>query len=84
MCEGLTRMGWSVEKPKAGMFVWVKIPEPWCRMGSVKFAVAMMEQANVAVPPAPVSARKGTAICAWHWWKTKTASAKASGRCAGR
>jgi len=51
MCEGLTRMGWPVEKPKAGMFVWVKIPEPWCRMGSVKFAVAMMEQANVAVTP---------------------------------
>ncbi|XPS82156.1 AlaC: glutamate-pyruvate aminotransferase [Desulfosarcina variabilis str. Montpellier] len=51
MCEGLERMGWPVEKPKAGMFVWVKIPEPWCRMGSVKFAVEMMERANVAVTP---------------------------------
>ena len=51
MCEGLTRMGWPVEKPKAGMFVWVGIPEPWCRMGSVKFAVELMEQANVAVTP---------------------------------
>jgi len=51
MCEGLTRMGWPVAKPKAGMFVWVKIPEPWCRMGSVKFAVEMMERANVAVTP---------------------------------
>jgi alanine-synthesizing transaminase len=51
MCEGLERMGWPVEKPKAGMFVWVKIPEPWCRMGSVKFAVEMMQRANVAVTP---------------------------------
>jgi len=51
MCEGLERMGWPVEKPKAGMFVWVKIPEPWCRMGSLKFAVEMMERANVAVTP---------------------------------
>ena len=51
MCEGLERMGWPVEKPKAGMFVWVKIPEPWCRLGSLKFAVEMMERANVAVTP---------------------------------
>lgn len=51
MCEGLERMGWPVEKPKAGMFVWVRIPEPWCRMGSVKFAVEMMQRANVAVTP---------------------------------
>jgi alanine-synthesizing transaminase len=51
MCEGLERMGWPVEKPKAGMFVWVKIPAPWCRMGSVKFAVEMMQRANVAVTP---------------------------------
>ncbi len=51
MCEGLARMGWPLEKPKAGMFVWVKIPEPWCRMGSVKFAIEMMERANVAVTP---------------------------------
>jgi len=51
MCEGLARMDWPVEIPKAGMFVWVKIPEPWCRMGSVKFAVEMMERANVAVTP---------------------------------
>jgi alanine-synthesizing transaminase len=51
MCEGLERMGWPVERPKAGMFVWVKIPEPWCRMGSLKFAVEMMERANVAVTP---------------------------------
>ena len=51
MCEGLERMGWPVERPKAGMFVWVRIPEPWCRMGSVTFAVEMMERANVAVTP---------------------------------
>jgi alanine-synthesizing transaminase len=51
MCEGLERMGWPVEKPKAGMFVWVKIPDPWCRMGSVKFAIEMMQRANVAVTP---------------------------------
>ncbi len=51
LCQGLERMGWDVEKPKAGMFAWVKIPEPYCKIGSVKFAVEMMDRANVAVTP---------------------------------
>lgn len=51
LCEGLERMGWEVEKPKAGMFLWVKIPEPYVRMGSIRFAVEMMDRANVAVAP---------------------------------
>lgn len=51
LCEGLERMGWQVDKPKAGMFLWVKIPEPYIRMGSIRFAVEMMSRANVAVAP---------------------------------
>ncbi|MFH1984330.1 MAG: aminotransferase class I/II-fold pyridoxal phosphate-dependent enzyme [Pseudomonadota bacterium] len=51
MCEGLERMGWPVEKPKAGMFVWVPMPEPIRQMGSMAFAMEMMEKANVAVSP---------------------------------
>jgi aspartate/methionine/tyrosine aminotransferase len=33
---------------------------------------------------ATIIERKETAICAWHWWKTKTASARVSSRCVGR
>ncbi len=51
LCEGLVRMGWEVDIPRAGMFLWVKIPEPYSRMGSVRFAVEMMNRANVAVAP---------------------------------
>jgi len=51
LCEGLERMGWTVDRPKAGMFLWVKIPEPYVRMGSVRFAIEMMNRANVAVAP---------------------------------
>ncbi|MCB2216007.1 MAG: aminotransferase class I/II-fold pyridoxal phosphate-dependent enzyme [Desulfobulbaceae bacterium] len=51
LCDGLVRMGWEVEVPKAGMFLWVKIPQPYARMGSVRFAVEMMNRANVAVAP---------------------------------
>ncbi len=51
LCDGLSRMGWDVDIPKAGMFLWVKIPEPFSRMGSIRFAVEMMDRANVAVAP---------------------------------
>jgi len=27
VCEGLRRIGWEVEKPRATMFVWAKVPE---------------------------------------------------------
>ena len=51
LCDGLIRMGWDVETPKAGMFLWVKIPEPYAQMGSIKFSIEMMDRANVAVAP---------------------------------
>jgi alanine-synthesizing transaminase len=51
LCSGLERIGWKVEKPGAGMFAWVKIPEPYIQMGSMQFAIEMMNRANVAVAP---------------------------------
>jgi alanine-synthesizing transaminase len=40
-----------VTEPKAGMFVWAKIPPPFEEMGSMAFAVKLMDEANVAVAP---------------------------------
>ena len=51
LCSGLERIGWEVPKPKAGMFVWAKIPEPYSKMGAMQFAIEMMNNANVAVAP---------------------------------
>ena len=51
LCNGLERIGWQVDKPGAGMFAWVKIPEPYIQMGSMQFAIEMMNRANVAVAP---------------------------------
>ncbi len=51
LCEGLERIGWEMEKPRAGMFVWAKIPEPWSRMGSIDFAMKLLDEAGVAVSP---------------------------------
>lgn len=51
MCEGLERIGWNAPPPKAGMFVWASIPEPFARMGSMEFSIQMMNRANVALAP---------------------------------
>ncbi|MDA1161501.1 MAG: aminotransferase class I/II-fold pyridoxal phosphate-dependent enzyme [Planctomycetota bacterium] len=51
LCEGLQRLGWEIDPPKASMFVWAKIPEPWCEMGSINFSMKLIEEAGVAVSP---------------------------------
>ena len=51
LCEGLERIGWPVVPPKAGMFVWTRIPEPFRQMGSMSFSIEMMDRANVALAP---------------------------------
>lgn len=51
LCQGLERLGWPVTKPKAGMFVWARIPEPFAKWGSMEFGIRLMEEANVAVAP---------------------------------
>jgi alanine-synthesizing transaminase len=51
LCEGLNRAGWRLEKPKATMFVWAKIPEPFIEMGSVNFSKLLLSQGKVAVSP---------------------------------
>jgi alanine-synthesizing transaminase len=51
LCDGLARIGWPVEKPKATMFVWAPLPERYRSMGSMDFALKLMEEAHVAVSP---------------------------------
>jgi alanine-synthesizing transaminase len=51
LCEGLNDLGWEVEKPKATMFVWAKIPPQFQNMGSLEFAKFVLKEAKVAVSP---------------------------------
>ncbi len=51
LCEGLCAIGWSVEKPKATMFVWAPIPEQYKKMGSLEFSKKLLKEAKVAVSP---------------------------------
>jgi alanine-synthesizing transaminase len=51
LCQGLHKLGWMVEVPKATMFVWARIPEPYRAMGSLEFSKKLLEDAKVAVSP---------------------------------
>ncbi len=51
LCSGLNNIGWTVEPPKATMFVWAPIPEPYRPMGSLEFAKKLLTEAKVAVSP---------------------------------
>jgi alanine-synthesizing transaminase len=51
LCDGLTRYGWKVDRPKATMFVWAKIPDEFAAMGSLEFSKLLLKEAKVAVSP---------------------------------
>ncbi|MDH5436379.1 MAG: aminotransferase class I/II-fold pyridoxal phosphate-dependent enzyme, partial [Gammaproteobacteria bacterium] len=51
LCNGLNALGWDVTKPKATMFVWAPIPEPYREMGSLEFTKKLLAEAKVAVSP---------------------------------
>ena len=51
LCDGLNGIGWQVERPKATMFVWAKIPEKYREMGSLEFTKKLLQEAKVAVSP---------------------------------
>ena len=51
LCDGLNALGWPVERPKATMFVWAKIPPQFAHLGSLEFSKLLMQVAKVAVSP---------------------------------
>jgi alanine-synthesizing transaminase len=51
LVDGLNRTGWKIEKPRGTMFVWAPIPDPYVEMGSLDFAIHLIDRAKVAVSP---------------------------------
>jgi len=51
LVTGLNKAGWDVAMPKATMFVWAPIPEPYRHMGSLEFSTHLLKEAKVAVSP---------------------------------
>ncbi len=51
MIDGLHKMGWMAENPKASMFVWAEIPDEFKELGSLEFSKRMLKEGGVAVSP---------------------------------
>ena len=51
LVESFGRAGWQVPAPRASMFAWAPIPEPFRTLGSVEFSTLLVEKASVAVSP---------------------------------
>ena len=51
LVEGLNKAGWQVASPKATMFVWARIPEPYRELKSLEFSKLLLNEAKVAVSP---------------------------------
>jgi alanine-synthesizing transaminase len=51
LIQGLNNAGWKIEPPKATMFVWAEIPEPFKKMDSLEFTKYLLKTAGVAVSP---------------------------------
>jgi alanine-synthesizing transaminase len=51
LCDGLSRVGWKVDRPLATMFVWARIPDKYQAMGSLEFSKFLLDRAKVAVSP---------------------------------
>jgi len=51
LIDSFNKAGWPIEKPRATMFVWARIPEEFRKMGSLEFSKFLLKEAKVAVSP---------------------------------
>jgi alanine-synthesizing transaminase len=51
LVESFSRAGWDIPAPRASMFAWAPIPEPFCSLGSLEFSTLLVARAEVAVSP---------------------------------
>jgi alanine-synthesizing transaminase len=51
LAKGLHEAGWKVDVPKASMYIWARIPQPYRALGSLEFAKRLLAKARVSVSP---------------------------------
>jgi alanine-synthesizing transaminase len=51
LVDGLNKLGWPVAKPRATMFVWAQIPDPYRELKSLEFSKLLLTEAKTAVSP---------------------------------
>ncbi len=57
LCDGLSAAGWAVEKPKATMFVWARIPAGYADAST--FATEVAERTGIIVVPGTAFGAQG-------------------------
>ena len=57
LCDGLTSIGWKVDRCVSTMFVWAKLPDKFT--DSYKFAMELMERTGVLVTPGSAFGESG-------------------------
>jgi alanine-synthesizing transaminase len=51
LVESFGRAGWEIPPPRASMFAWAPLPQPFRTLGSVDFSTLLVEKAELAVAP---------------------------------
>lgn len=51
MVEGLNKIGWKVNKPKATMYLWAPIPDKFKQMKSLEFCEFLIKETGIAISP---------------------------------
>jgi len=49
--DGLNKIGWKVDKPKATFYVWAHLPPKYSALTSLQFATLLVQEAGVVVAP---------------------------------
>ncbi|WP_270973588.1 LL-diaminopimelate aminotransferase [Campylobacter helveticus] len=51
LLEAFANAGWVLQKPRASMFIWARLPESKKHLKSLEFSKQLLQKANVAVSP---------------------------------
>jgi len=51
LVESFGRAGWDIPAPRASMFAWAPLPEPFRTLDTIEFSTLLIEKAEVAVSP---------------------------------
>ncbi len=51
LVDGLNKIGWKIEKPKATFYMWARIPDKYSGLTSMEFASLLIKEAGVVVAP---------------------------------
>src|SRR4051812_20992325 len=78
LCDGLSRLGWDIPKPKGTMFVWAPLPAPYEEMGASSSPRCWSRRRRSRCPRASGSDPAGRVSCGSPSSRTSSASARPS------